>query len=128
EPGLNLTFERKYRFSTEHARTGWGADFIPRAGFSLGNIYTYANTGFEVRAGYRLPADFGSSLIRPSGDSNSLRRSPFNIFVFAAADGRAVARDITLDGNTFRDSPSIDKKPFVADLYAGLGFGTTRWQ
>ena len=128
EPGLNLVYERKYRFSTADARTGWGADFIPHAGLSLGNVSTYANAGFELRAGYRLPADFGSNLIRPSGDSNSLRRAPFNIFLFAAADGRAVLRDITLDGNTFEDSPSIDKKPLVADLYAGLGFGTASWQ
>ncbi|MDF3056665.1 MAG: hypothetical protein K0R17_880 [Rariglobus sp.] len=128
EPGLNLVYERKYRFSTEDARTGWGTDFIPHAGLSLGNVHTYANAGFEVRAGYRLPSDFGSNLIRPSGDSNALRRPPFNLFVFAAVDGRAVARDITLDGNSFRDSPSIDKKPFVADLYAGVAFGTTHWQ
>jgi lipid A 3-O-deacylase len=128
EIGLNLVYERKYRFSTTHARTGWGADFIPHAGFSLGNIFTYANTGFEVRGGYRLPADFGSNLIRPSGDSNSLRRSPFNVFLFGAVDGRAVARDITLDGNTFRDSVSSDKKSFVGDFSAGLAFGTTHWQ
>ena len=128
EPGLNLVYERKYRFSTAGARTSWGADFIPHAGFSLGNVSTYANAGFELRAGYRLPADFGSNLIRPSGDSNALRRPPFNIFLFAAADGRAVLRDITLDGNTFEDSASIDKKPLVADLYAGLGFGTAHWQ
>ncbi len=128
EPGLNLVHERKYRFSTSGARTGFGADFIPHAGVSLGNIFTYANAGFEVRAGYRLPSDFGSNLIRPSGDSNGLRRAPFNAFIFLATDARAVVRDITLDGNTFRDSPSIDKRPLVADLYAGLGLGTTRWQ
>lgn len=128
EPGLNLVYERKYRFATADARTDWGADFIPHAGLSLGNVHTYANTGFEVRAGFRLPSDFGSNLIRPSGDSNALRRPPFNVFAFAAVDGRAVARDITLDGNSFRDSNSIDKKPFVADLYAGLSCGTTHWQ
>jgi lipid A 3-O-deacylase len=128
EPGLNFVYERKYRLSTRDARTGWGADLILHAGLSLGNVFTYANAGFEVRAGYCLPADFGSNLIRPSGDSNGHRRQPFNVFLFAATDGRVVARDITLDGNTFRDSPSIDKKPLVADLYAGLGFGTTHWQ
>ena len=128
EPGLNLVYERQYRLSTARARDSWGADLIPHAGFSLGNIFTYANAGAEVRAGYALPADFGSNLIRPTGDSNSLARQPLSIFLFAAVDGRAVARDITLDGNTFEDSPSVDKKPFVADLYAGIGLGTRHWQ
>ena len=128
EPGLDFVYERKYRFSTGHARNGWGTDFIPHAGLSLGNVFTYANAGVEVRAGYCLPDDFSGNLIRASGDSNALRRPPFNVFVFAATDGRAVARDITLDGNTFEDSASIEKKPLVADLYAGVGFGTTHWQ
>lgn len=44
----------------------------------------------------------------------------FGWYLFAGADGRAVARNIFLDGNTFRDSPSIDKEHFVADLSAGL--------
>ncbi len=128
EPGLNLVYERKYRFSTTHARDDWGIDLIPHAGLSLGNIFTYANAGTEIRTGYCLPADFGSNLIRPSGDSNALARAPFNIFLFGAVDGRAVARDITLDGNTFENSLSVDKRPLVADLFAGLGFGTKHWQ
>ena len=69
EPGVNLIYERRHRFSTERAREAWGADFIPHAGFSLGNVFTYANAGAELRLGYKLPADFGSNLIRPSGDS-----------------------------------------------------------
>lgn len=130
EPGVNLIYERKYRYSTPDARTGWGADFIPHVGLSVGNVFTYANLGAEIRVGWHLPADFGSNLIRPSGDSNSdgVQRARFGLFFFTAVDGRAVARDITLDGNTFRDSPSIDKKPFVGDLYAGVGLAFTHWQ
>jgi len=128
EPGLNFVYERKYRFSTDAAHDGWGADFIPHGGLSLGNVFTYANAGFEVRGGWRLPADFGTNLIRPSGDSNSRRRPPFSAFFFAAVDGRAVARDITLDGNTFRASPSVDKEPLVADVLGGFAVGTRHWQ
>ncbi len=40
--------------------------------------------------------------------------------MFARAEGRAVARNIFLDGNTFRSSHSVDKNIFVADL--SLGF------
>ncbi len=122
EPGINLIYERRYRFSTAEAREAWGADFIPRAGFCLGNVFTYANAGAELRLGYKLPADFGSNLIRPSGDSAPDKIRPgWGVFLFGAFDARAVARDITLDGNTFKDSPSVDKRPFVADLYGGIG-------
>lgn len=125
EPGVNLIYERRYRFSTAGARESWGLDFIPHAGFSLGNVFTYANAGAELRAGWRMPADFGSNLIRPSGDSNPDRKRPrFGVFLFGAFDGRAVARDITLDGNSFKDSPDIDKEPLVADFYAGVGIST----
>jgi hypothetical protein len=122
EPGINLIYERRHRFSTAHARDDWGGDFIPRAGFCLGNVFTYANAGAEVRYGYKLPADFGSSLIRPSGDSAPDKVRPgWGVFLFGAFDARAVARDITLDGNTFKDGPSVDKNPFVADFYGGIG-------
>jgi lipid A 3-O-deacylase len=35
-------------------------------------------------------------------------------------DGRAVARNIFLDGNTWRDSRSVKKEPLVGDLLWGL--------
>jgi lipid A 3-O-deacylase len=128
EPGLNLVFERSYRISSSNARRGWGADFLPHAGLSLGNIFTYANAGAEVRAGWRLPADFGTNLIRATGDSNSQRRPPWSFFVFGAVDGRAVAHDVTLEGNTFRASPGVKAETFVADLVGGIALGTHRWQ
>lgn len=128
EPGLNLIYESKWRWSSSGARRSWGLDFIPRGGVCLGNVFTYLNAGAEVRFGYRLPDDFGTNLIRPSGDSNSLRRERFNVFVFLGTEGRAIARDLTLDGNTWRDSPSIDKRALVYDLSGGIGIGTAHWQ
>jgi len=35
-------------------------------------------------------------------------------------DSRLVLRDIFLDGNSFKDSHSVDKKYFVADLMVGI--------
>ena len=128
EPGLNLALERKWRFSTAHARDAWGADLIPHLGATVGNVFTFAAAGAELRAGWRLPTDFGTNLIRPSGDSNGRRRPAWNAFAFVACDGRAIARDLTLDGNTFRASPHIDKNPFVGDALGGLALGTARWQ
>lgn len=128
EPGLNLIYERKWRYSSANARTGSGAEFIPHLGVSLGNVSTYANGGFEFRFGTRMPDNFGVNLIRPSSDSNARRRPSFNAFFFVLADGRGVARDITLDGSTFKDSPSVEKKNFVYDFAAGFSVGNRHLQ
>lgn len=127
EPGLLLSWIRHWRTARIDAR-GWAADLIPHGGVTLGNVYTYANAGFEVRAGYNLPVDFGTALIRPGGGTAApvglgdprLNSGPFGVNLFAGLDGRAVAQNIFLDGNTFTDSHSVDKENFVADIYAGF--------
>lgn len=128
EPGLNLVYDRTVRFATRGARAGMGADFLPHAGISLGNIFTHANVGVQTRVGWRLPADFGTNLIRPSGDSNSRRRPPWSWFGFFAWEGRAVARDATVQGNTFRHSPGVEIESLVQDIVGGLAIGSQRWQ
>jgi hypothetical protein len=137
EVGVNIVFERRWRLYGRAFNRILGADFIPHLGASLGNVQTYANAGGTVRLGVNLPSDFGVSLIRPAGtvptpiDDSDPRVSPhrdFSLFVFASADGRAVARDIFLDGNTWEDSPSVDKEPLVADLSYGAGLILGRWQ
>jgi hypothetical protein len=49
----------------------------------------------------------------------------FTWYLFAGVEGRAVARNIFLDGNTFKDSRSVDKEPLVGDLQWGV---TLTWQ
>jgi lipid A 3-O-deacylase len=46
--------------------------------------------------------------------------SRLGVHLFTAVDGRLVARDVFLDGNTFRNSQSVDKELFVADIMAGV--------
>jgi hypothetical protein len=48
--------------------------------------------------------------------------------LFAGIEGRAMARNIFLDGNTFTDSPSVDKKTLVYDANVGvsLTYGKTQ--
>lgn len=131
EPVLNIYFERKWRALQARSSGGLGFDFIPHMGIAVGNAYTAANLGGQVRLGWNLPNDFGTFLIRPGSDSSAptddadprffspFRR--FGIHLFFAVNGSAVARNILLDGNTFRDSHSVTKKPFVADLIGGIG-------
>lgn len=131
EFGAQLVFERKYRtefLQNPESRAGFGFDVIPHYGFSLGNVATYANAGVELRAGWGLPDDFGTSPIRPAGDNSAPRTADgvsqftrqIGAHVFASVDGRGVARNIFLDGNTIRDSHSVNKKYAVADAAVGI--------
>jgi hypothetical protein len=48
--------------------------------------------------------------------------------VFASVDARAVARDFSLDGTLFSDSHSVKRRPFVADMSAGVAFRYDGWK
>lgn len=128
EPGLNFIYERKWRGFVLGSNRGMGFDVISHMGGALGNVLTYGNMGFELRAGWNLPRDFGTSPIRPGGDTNDpldrsdpgrARDTRFGMHFFGYVDGRAIARDIFLDGNTFASSHSVDKRHFVANFAAG---------
>lgn len=130
EPAFRLSWQRKWRAWAKTADCCLGADLIPFAGLTAGNVLTAANAGTEARFGYRLPQDFGSDVIRPgSGVSvpepsgpQTLPWGRFGLHVFAAAQIQAVAHNIFLDGNTWKDSHSVDKYPIVADVSLGLAF------
>jgi lipid A 3-O-deacylase len=124
EPGLQLSWERRYRTKQWNELTGsrLGIDLMFRHRVTLGNVATHLAGGAVVRAGWRLPADFGADLIRPGGGNMANDGSPdrFSAYTYVSGEVRAVARDLFLDGNTWRDSPSVRKRPVVADL--SLGF------
>ena len=120
EPGLILSWERRYRVGkVELPLFGLESDLIGRGGVSLGNVRTNVAAGFAVRLGWRLPPDFGSDLIRPAGGS-LISAHRFSAYFFGSGETRAVARDIFLDGNTWQESQSVDKRPVAADLNLGL--------
>lgn len=123
EPALNLVFERIQRL--EAPRLGrFEIDALPALTLSLGNVATYAGAGLTLRVGQGLDADFGPPRIRPAlvGSAFFEPRAggEFGWYVFAGGQGRAVGRDIFLDGNSFRDGPSVPRRAFVGDLSAGL--------
>ena len=56
------------------------------------------------------------------------RSSSFGIHAFLGVDGRVVLRDVFLDGNTWKDSHSVDKRYFVADIEAGIGISAKQFK
>lgn len=132
ELGLVLVYERKWRTWQLGLGDANLFECIPHLGAAVGNVYTYANAGGEIRLGVNLPDDFGTALIRPAGDGSipaaKAKNNKIGVYLFAAVDGRAVLRNIFLDGNTFTDSHEVDKKDFVADLMAGVSVYFNRFK
>lgn len=122
EPGLVLTYQRSWRELAAKTFLKNDLDFSPHVGGALGNVFTYANAGITMRYGRQLPNDYGPPRIQPGlpGTSDFSPVSDFGWYLFAGIDGRVVLRNIFLDGNTFRDSHSVDKFPLVGDLQFGL--------
>ena len=124
EPGIALSYERKWRLLAPISGD-FAVDALPELGATLGNVQTYAESGVMLRFGKGLVADYGPARIRPALSGTSYFNSdyladPFGFYIFVSAQGRAVARNVFLDGSTFEDSPDVDKKVFIADLSAGF--------
>ncbi|MBI4205174.1 MAG: lipid A deacylase LpxR family protein [Betaproteobacteria bacterium] len=122
EPGVLLAYLEKWRFGVTN-----GVEVVPHFGASVGNVMTLARAGGIVRAGRNM-SGFGPDTIEPGGamlqrvrlqDVHS-QNDGREWYAFAGVDLRGVARNIFLDGNLFRSSPSVDRREFVYDLKAGL--------
>ncbi len=122
EPTLQVNYQRSWRYVAAPDFLGMKLDATPHAGIALGNAFTYANTGMMLRLGYNTPKDYGPPRVQPSlpGSGYFEPAGDFGFYVFAGFEGRAVARNMFLDGNLFADSRSVNKRPFVGDIQAGL--------
>lgn len=67
EPILNAVYERRRRVGSWGDHDGWGGDTLLVGGAMLGNVLTQGYAQLQVRAGWRTPPDFGTSLIRGIG-------------------------------------------------------------
>lgn len=124
EPALMLSWQRSFPERIDLEAYGWHASAVPHIGATIGNVYTYANIG----ASFRLSPENGRwqdvpPRVRPAMPGTGAFVTPdddFSWHFFGGIEGRAMAQNIFLDGNTFRNSHSVDKKPFVLDATAGI--------
>jgi hypothetical protein len=131
EPGVAISYERLWRLPLASV-SGYGLDVVPEAGATVGNVFTYGDIGGLVRIGRNLGADYGPTRVRPalSGtdyfDASNIDGN-LGYYIFFGAQGRAVGRNIFLDGNSFRQSPSVAKRVLVADLEGGFSLFWADW-
>jgi len=138
EPALQLAMDRKFKDyrGTGAITPGFSADAIRSLGLRLGNIETSATLGIEGRVGWNLPNDFGTYPIRPGAEnrppsaasihsgtddaSPAVARPRPGIHLFGTMETRLVAYDFSLDGNLFRSSHSVTRRPWVAQAAVGV--------
>jgi hypothetical protein len=122
EPGVNLILGRQWRYNRPVGEDGLAVGIVPSVAVSLGTVQTYGAAGAMVRFGNDLTADFGPPRVRPVS-AGSVFHDPdrrWGWYVFGGLEGRVVGRDIALDGNTWRDSRSVERENFVSDASGGV--------
>ncbi|MEZ5983134.1 MAG: lipid A deacylase LpxR family protein [Parvularculaceae bacterium] len=120
EPALLIAYQRSWRMVQKELGP-FDLEVMPTVGVNLGNVFTYAAGGSSLRIGWRMPDDYGAPRIQPSIPGSSyFKATQFGAYLFAGVEGRAVARNIFLDGNSFRDGPSVDKNTWIADAQVGV--------
>lgn len=136
EPAFQIAMERKFKrfVGTAAVSQGWGSDMISSYALRVGNIETAASAGLELRAGWNLPNDFGSYPIQPGAENRppsaaaelrtaqpqSSHAPRPGIHAFVNVEAKAVAWDFSLDGNLFRSSHHVNRRPWVAQVAAGI--------
>jgi len=138
EPAIQLALDQKFKDyrGTGAIVPGFSADSIRTLGLRLGNIETSTTLGIEGRIGWNLPNDFGSYPIRPGaenrppsaasihskadGANNAATKPRPGVHVFGMLETKLVAHDFSLDGNLFRSSHSVTRRPWIAQAAVGI--------
>lgn len=138
EPALQMALDRKFKaYRGSGAVTpGFSVDAIRSIGLRLGNIETSAALAVEARVGWNIPNDFGSYPIRPGAENRppssaatratsghaprALGGPHAGVHLFGTLEGKLVAHEFSIDGNLFRSSHHVTRRPWVAQAAVGL--------
>ena len=138
ELALQMALDRKFKDyrGAGAINPGFSADSIRSLGLRLGNIETSATLGIEGRVGWNVPNDFGSYPIRPGAENRppsaasihsdtdgahpAPTRPQTGVHLFGTLETKFVAHDFSLDGNLFRSSHSVTRRPWVAQAAVGI--------
>lgn len=133
EPVINLNYTRKQKIWRQGNPAGHAFDTAISGDVGLGNFITHASVALEMRFGHNMPQGFmyvpdslgfGMHYIASLNPANSGSASCYATLMLR---GSAIAHNIFLDGNLFRDSQSVEKKPLVGQAVAGMHYERNNW-
>ena len=136
EPAIMLAWQRRWpEYGAQDLTNNLRVGASPHVGLTVGNVYTHASAGFNVWLNPKterwqdLP-----SRVRPAIPGTGFFEIPstdgrwWSWSLFGGVEGRAIARNIFLDGNTFRSSHDVNKKNFVADFNVGAAITVDQYR
>lgn len=108
---VNISYSDKYTLFGDKYK-----NLIYGYGASLGNLSIDLSIESTFKFGYNIPSKINTIRLEPYPRNID----DFYIYSFISLGGRAIGRNLTLDGNTFTDSASVEKEIFVGDLITGI--------
>ncbi len=129
---VQFTLRKKWRMLEHEFHLGdftLQMDVIPQAGLALGTVHRHLEGDFTLRLGHNLPDDFGPGRL---ADPDTFTGEPvpgLSVYGFVRLGGKAIEHDVFLDGNNYRDSHFVTKRPFVGELQTGVqvSYHWSRW-
>lgn len=117
-----LEYENYLNLNIDILRWNWfGAKFIPRTGLMLGNFKDQIEAGVDLKLGILPKNNIGQGIMVRNPNKPSIFDG-FQLYLIGGVSERYVARDITLDGNTWRHSyVTVDRKEVVDQYRYGAG-------
>jgi len=123
---LNYGYAHKLlRWGDFESRKGFCVDFSGFGHACVGNYFTAADIGLQLRCGWGLPRGF-TNVPNPIGRGIMLNPTPdvptghWDFYLSLTPRGTVTGYTVLFDGNTFEDSPSINYENYAGFLIIGL--------
>lgn len=123
EPIINLGLTSAHLWKTGVVGESAQWRLIPVGNVGIGTYYTGVGLGIYGEVGWNLVDALGGTSLRNGLNAASTvgvaPTGQWSMSLFGGVSGHAVAHYLPLDGTVFRDSRSVDSKPFVGGATVG---------
>lgn len=128
EPVFKVSLERLWRLHASYLFNNIEYDIIGLSAVDAGNLRSEIGAGVGFRFGKELARSFPTASALPGRNINPLSGSLKREWhAFLNLYGRYVFNDITIDGNTFKDSHSVTLRNEQALLALGAAYNAATW-
>jgi hypothetical protein len=128
EPLIGVSYMRKKKILRKEMPGGFAFDSTISGNAAAGNLFTHATGAIELRFGRNTPGGFayapnttgyGMNYIATFQPAHPRAGALYGSLVMRVT---ALAHSVYLDGNMFRNSHHVDKKPLVGQIIFGLHY------